>query len=77
MSLPILARIYNSGAVTTVQRLEISNVSITSGDQNINKLWATTMVIQGNNSINVSDGIATGQTNNYVPIVHSYISNVV
>ena len=65
MSLPLLARIYNSGAVTTAQRLEISNVSITSGDQNINKLWATSMVIQGNSCINVPDGIATGQTANY------------
>ena len=65
MSLPLLARIYNSGAVTTAQRLEISNVSITSGDQNINKLWDTKMVIQGNSCINVPDGIATGQTANY------------
>ena len=65
MSLPLLARIYNSGAVTTAQRLEISNVSITSGDQNINKLWATSMIIQGNSSINVPDGTATGQTANY------------
>ena len=65
MSLPILARIYNSGAVTTAQRLEISNVSITSGDQNVNKPWATSMVIQGNSCINVPDGIATGQTANY------------
>ena len=66
MSLPLFMRTYNSGVVTTAQRLEVSNVSITSGDQNINKLWATNMVIQGNSSINVPDGIATGQTANYV-----------
>ena len=65
MSLPLLARIYNSGTVTTAQRLEISNVSITSGDQNVNKSWATSMVIQGNSCINVPDGTATGQTANY------------
>ena len=65
MSLPLLMRTYNSGVVTTAQRLEVSNVSITSGDQNINKLWATNMVIQGNSCINVPDGTATGQTANY------------
>ena len=65
MSLPLLMRIYNSGTVTTAQRLEVSNVSITSGDQNINKLWATNMAIQGNGSANVPDGTATGQTANY------------
>ena len=65
MSLPLLMRIYNSGTVTTAQRLEVANVSITSGDQNINKLWATNMAIQGNGSAKVPDGTATGQTANY------------
>lgn len=66
MSLPLLMRIYNSGTVTTAQRLEISNVSITSGDQNINKLWDTSMTIQGNGAFNVPDGTTAGQTANYV-----------
>lgn len=66
MSLPLFMRIYNSGVVTTAQRLEVSNVSITSGDQDIDKPWATKRAIQGNSSINVPDGIATGQTANYV-----------
>ena len=65
MSLPLLMRIYNSGTVTTAQRLEVSNVSITSGDQNINKLWATNMAIQGNSGANAPDGQTAGQTANY------------
>lgn len=65
MSLPLLMRIYNSGTVTTAQKLEVSNVSITSGDQNINKLWATNMAIQGNGGTNNPDGTASGQTANY------------
>lgn len=65
MSLPLLMREYNSGTVTTAQRMEVSNISVTSGDQNINKLWATTMAIQGQSAVNAPDGATSGQTANY------------
>ena len=65
MSLPLMMREYNKGIVTTAQRMEVSNVSVTSGDQNINKLWATTMAIQGQSAVNAPDGAVSGQTANY------------
>jgi hypothetical protein len=60
-----MMREFNSGTVTTAQRMEVSNVSVTSGDQNINKLWATTMAIQGQSAVNAPDGSVSGQTANY------------
>lgn len=65
MALPILARIYNSGAVTTAQRLEISSLSASQGDQNQIRLWPTAMGVMGNGAVNVPDGTAAGQTANY------------
>lgn len=65
MSLPLAMRIYNSGTVTTAQRLEVSNVSITAGDLNANRLWPTVMGVSGNSAINIPDSVAAGQTANY------------
>jgi hypothetical protein len=65
MSLPAFARIYNSGTVTTAQRLEISNMSVSFGDQNSTRLWPTTMAVMGQASVNVPDGTAAGFTCNY------------
>lgn len=65
MSLPLFMRIYNSGTVTTAQRLEVSNVSVSHGDQNAIRLWPTAMAVMGNSSVNVPDGTAAGQTTNY------------
>lgn len=65
MSAPLCARLYNSGTVTTAQRLEIANWSVTAGDSNSNRLWPTVMAVMGNSSVNVPDGTAAGQTANY------------
>ena len=66
MSLPILLRTYNSGTVTTAQRLEVSSISVTSGDQNLNRLWPTIMGVMGLSAINQPDGVSAGQTANCV-----------
>lgn len=66
MNVPLCARIYNSGVVTTAQRFEISNWSVTQGDVNGNRLWPTTQCIMGNSSINAPDGSTAGFTANYV-----------
>lgn len=66
MSAPLCVRIYNSGTVTTAQRLEVSNISVTSGDVQPNRLWPTVMSVMGQASVNVPDGTAAGQTANYV-----------
>lgn len=65
MSAPLCARLYNSGTVTTAQRLEIANWSVTAGDSNSNRLWPTTMAVMGNSAVNAPDGTAAGQTANY------------
>lgn len=66
MSLPVSARIYNSNTVATAQRLEISNISVTIGDQNVSKLSPTVQAIQGLNGVCTPDGVASGQTGNFV-----------
>jgi hypothetical protein len=65
MSGPATMRIYNSNTVTTAQRFEVANLSVTQGDVNNNRLWATVMAGMGNSSINIPDGTAAGQTANY------------
>lgn len=65
MSLPLLMRLYNSGTVTTAQRLEVGSCSVTLGDQNAIRLWPTTMGVMGLSSINAPDGQTAGQTANY------------
>ena len=64
MALPLAMRVYNSGTVTTAQRLEVSNVSLSFGDQNLTRLWQTTMSVMGQNSANIPDGTAAGFTSN-------------
>jgi hypothetical protein len=65
LSLPLAARLYNPGAVTTAQRAEISSVAVISNDHANNKLWATINAIQGNSSINAPDSAGAGYTQNY------------
>lgn len=65
MAGPLTARIYNSGTVTTAQRLEVSNISVTAGDVQPNRLWPTVKSVMGLSSVNIPDGTAAGQTVNY------------
>jgi hypothetical protein len=65
MSNPLGARFYNSGTVSLAQQLQTSNVAVSYGDNNGNRLWPTTMAVMGNSSVNVPDGTAAGQTANY------------
>lgn len=64
-SLPLLIRNYNATVVTTAQQLNISQISVTLGDMDSGKDWATTMVTNGQSSISATDGQAAAQTANY------------
>lgn len=64
-SLPLLMRQYNSAAVTTAQRLEVSDVAVIGRDLANNRLWATASAGMEFGSYNNARGSTAGQSANY------------
>lgn len=64
-ALPLLMRIFNSGAVGSAQRLEVNAVNVSLGDMNSNRDWPIVQVGNGLSSISVPHGTAAGQTANW------------
>lgn len=64
-SQPLLIREYNSNTVSTAQRFRVSSLSVSQGDLNNTRLWASTMSGMGQSSIVVPDSVAVGFTANY------------
>lgn len=65
MNLPLMLREYNSNATSVAQRMEVASCSVSTGDMDRGRLWATTMVGMGQSSVNITDGTAAGQTANF------------
>ena len=61
-ALPLLLRNYNSAATSLAQQLKVSVITISLGDLNNNRLWATTMAAMGQSSIANTDGQVVGFT---------------
>jgi hypothetical protein len=64
-SLPLLMRCYNSAAVSTAFRMEISDIAVIGRDLANNRLWSTARAGMEQSSINNARGAAAGQTANY------------
>lgn len=65
MNLPILLREYNANTAAIAQRMEIASISVSSGDVDRMRMWATTMAGMGLSAINIPDSVVAGQTANY------------
>ena len=64
-ALPLLMRLYNSSAVGTAQRMEVSDVLIMTRDLSTNRLWPTSQAGQLLHSISAPTGATAGQTANF------------
>lgn len=64
MSLPIAMRVLNNNTVSTAQKLEVANISVSYGDQNQNRDWNLVNSVMGQSSLNAPDGATAGQTSN-------------
>lgn len=64
-ALPLLMRCYNSAAVSTAFRMEISDIAVIGRDLANNRLWSTARAGMEQSSINNARGAAAGQTANY------------
>jgi hypothetical protein len=59
--LPFVARLFNSGTASAAKRIGISEVGITLGDLNSNRLWATQMAGMEQGAYLIPPGAAGGQ----------------
>lgn len=64
-SLPLMARLFNSGTASAAKRLGISEVGVFMADVNSNRLWATQQTGMELSSIQSPPGAAAAQLANY------------
>lgn len=65
-SLPMFARVYNSGVASAGRRIELGFIGVTQGDANMGgKLWSSTMAGMGFGSVQNPPGVASGSTANW------------
>lgn len=64
-ALPFLARCYNPGTATAAKRLNISEVNVTLGDLNSNRLWPTQMAGMELGAHQSPPGAAASQTHQW------------
>lgn len=65
LALPFVARLFNSGTASAAKRLGIAEFSVSLGDLNSNRLWATQMSGMELSSIQSPPGAAAAQLANY------------
>jgi len=64
-SLPVFARVYNSGVASAGRRIEVGNFSVTAADMGPAKHWHHMIASWGGGSIQNQIGSASGQTANW------------
>ena len=64
-SLPILLRNYNSGTVSSAIQFAVAQLSVSLGDMDSGKDWATVMTTNGQSAINTPDGQAAVAAGTY------------
>lgn len=78
-ALPFVARLFNSGTASAAKRLGIAEMSVTLGDLNSNRLWATQMVGSELGSYQSPPGAAATQsalwTNSAAPSATTLANN--
>jgi len=65
-SLPLLIRSYNSAVTSSAQQLQVATAAITKADMNTQRSWPTVMAGMGLSMSKLPDGVAAGQSQNYV-----------
>jgi hypothetical protein len=66
LSLPLFLRNYNSGTPAQAVQFSATSVSVSLGDMNDGKDWATVMSTNGQNSINSPDGQVSNSTASFI-----------
>lgn len=65
-AVPLFTRCHNTAATATAQNVRVARWAVNTMDGNLMRLWPTAMGGMGNNCINAPDGVAAGQTANFV-----------